>query len=276
MHFWIEVLGLDRSIAVDRLQRRIELLGQIRGSDCEEGLKTRCIVRLLVGEPHSKQILALNGRMGASEAVLRERHPAVDEVSSTLLAARSSGALTECQGWFTRRYSGASKNFRASECLATAAATWWFEMPTWTAVPSSSAPEIGVTKGCICRHMRLLAVERRFPRVGCCIKSPRAWGIGPAAITEPWVAAGARSPGRRMRGSAGAGYVPGPVRGSRESPEFHPVARADSTDGFEGADLICWWHTKLERYVDRIHLCPDLVASGGPIVVGIFCQHLTV
>ncbi len=41
-------------------------------------------------------------------------------------------------------------------------------------------------------------------------------------------------------------------------------------------ELYFWWHCKIERHQDRIHICPDLVGEGGQIVVGIFCLHLTV
>jgi hypothetical protein len=45
---------------------------------------------------------------------------------------------------------------------------------------------------------------------------------------------------------------------------------------FEGEELIFWWHTKIERHQDRIHIYPNRAHGLGRIVVGIFCKHLTV
>jgi hypothetical protein len=44
---------------------------------------------------------------------------------------------------------------------------------------------------------------------------------------------------------------------------------------FDGEELFFWWHSKIEPHRDRIHICPDRVANGGQIIVGIFCEHLT-
>lgn len=44
----------------------------------------------------------------------------------------------------------------------------------------------------------------------------------------------------------------------------------------DGEDLFFWWHSKIEPHQNRIHICPDKVPQGGEIIVGIFCQHLTV
>jgi hypothetical protein len=43
----------------------------------------------------------------------------------------------------------------------------------------------------------------------------------------------------------------------------------------DGVERYFWWHTKIEPHRDRIHLCPDLVATGGKVTIGIFCRHLT-
>lgn len=43
-----------------------------------------------------------------------------------------------------------------------------------------------------------------------------------------------------------------------------------------GEELIFWWHAKIERHQDRIHFYPNKVSTGGKIIVGIFCLHLTV
>jgi hypothetical protein len=40
--------------------------------------------------------------------------------------------------------------------------------------------------------------------------------------------------------------------------------------------LLFWWHSKIEPQQDRIHIYPNKVSSGGKIIVGIFCRHLTV
>lgn len=51
-------------------------------------------------------------------------------------------------------------------------------------------------------------------------------------------------------------------------------AKADRTILCGKQERIFWWHTKLERYQDRIHFCPADLGSGGNILVGIFCYHL--
>lgn len=43
---------------------------------------------------------------------------------------------------------------------------------------------------------------------------------------------------------------------------------------FKNSPHYFWWHSKLERDRDRIHIYPDYASSGGKIIVGIFCQHL--
>ena len=53
------------------------------------------------------------------------------------------------------------------------------------------------------------------------------------------------------------------------------VARIERTRTVNGEPRIFWWHTKLERHQDRIHLCPLKVRDGGRILVGIFCHHLS-
>jgi hypothetical protein len=52
-------------------------------------------------------------------------------------------------------------------------------------------------------------------------------------------------------------------------------ARLERTKLFKGVHHVFWWHSKLEPDRDRIHICPDKVVSGGRIIVGIFCNHLT-
>jgi hypothetical protein len=54
------------------------------------------------------------------------------------------------------------------------------------------------------------------------------------------------------------------------------TARAERTRIMNGETRIFWWHTKLKRQEDRIHLCPEKVRDGGRILIGIFCRHLTV
>jgi hypothetical protein len=53
------------------------------------------------------------------------------------------------------------------------------------------------------------------------------------------------------------------------------IAKRERKIEYEGADLFFWWHIKIEPHQNRIHICPDKVSSGGPIIVGIFCHHLT-
>jgi hypothetical protein len=54
------------------------------------------------------------------------------------------------------------------------------------------------------------------------------------------------------------------------------TARVERTRIVNGETRVFWWHTKLERHQDRIHICPEKVSGGGRILVGIFCHHLTV
>lgn len=53
-------------------------------------------------------------------------------------------------------------------------------------------------------------------------------------------------------------------------------AKSERRRIFSGKELIFWWHTKIERDRDRIHIYPNNVADDGNIIVGVFCQHLTV
>jgi hypothetical protein len=53
-------------------------------------------------------------------------------------------------------------------------------------------------------------------------------------------------------------------------------ARAERTLVVNGETRIFWWHSKLERHQDRIHICPEKIREGGRILIGIFCDHLTV
>jgi hypothetical protein len=45
---------------------------------------------------------------------------------------------------------------------------------------------------------------------------------------------------------------------------------------FDGEELFFWWHSKIQRDMDRIYIYPGKVAAGGRIVVGIFSEHLLV
>lgn len=54
------------------------------------------------------------------------------------------------------------------------------------------------------------------------------------------------------------------------------TARSERTRIVNGEARVFWWHTKLERHQNRIHICPEQVRHGGRILVGIFCRHLTV
>jgi hypothetical protein len=53
------------------------------------------------------------------------------------------------------------------------------------------------------------------------------------------------------------------------------AARAERTRSVADEQRVFWWHSKLERDRDRIHICPEKVREGGQILVGIFCRHLT-
>jgi hypothetical protein len=53
------------------------------------------------------------------------------------------------------------------------------------------------------------------------------------------------------------------------------IAKNERKIKYEGEDLFFWWHMKIEPHQNRIHICPDKVSSGGQIIVGIFCHHLT-
>ncbi|MGH0275914.1 hypothetical protein NKZ35_25350 [Sinorhizobium meliloti] len=53
-----------------------------------------------------------------------------------------------------------------------------------------------------------------------------------------------------------------------------PKAAKERLRKFDGEELYFWWHSKLERHQDRIHVCPDKINGGGKLIVGIFCLHL--
>lgn len=54
------------------------------------------------------------------------------------------------------------------------------------------------------------------------------------------------------------------------------TARQERRIEIDGTERFFWWHAKLQRHQNRIHICPDDVPGGGNILVGIFCHHLTV
>ncbi len=43
-----------------------------------------------------------------------------------------------------------------------------------------------------------------------------------------------------------------------------------------GETRIFWWHSKIDKHQDRIHICPKQLKITGKILVGIFCKHLPV
>lgn len=51
-------------------------------------------------------------------------------------------------------------------------------------------------------------------------------------------------------------------------------ARRQRTLKINNKDIIFWWHSKIERNLNRIHIYPDDIPSGGKLLVGIFCSHL--
>jgi hypothetical protein len=51
--------------------------------------------------------------------------------------------------------------------------------------------------------------------------------------------------------------------------------KSERTAKFKNQDRHFWWHTKLEKHKDRIHFCPADLPSGGKIIIGIFCYHLS-
>ncbi len=54
------------------------------------------------------------------------------------------------------------------------------------------------------------------------------------------------------------------------------TARQEREYDLSGTKIYFWWHTKIDRDQDRIHIYPNTVATTGKILVGIFCRHLTV
>jgi hypothetical protein len=54
------------------------------------------------------------------------------------------------------------------------------------------------------------------------------------------------------------------------------IARGERLRIVDGEKLYFWWHTKIERHQDRIHIYPNKVSEQGKIIVGIFSLHLTV
>lgn len=71
----------------------------------------------------------------------------------------------------------------------------------------------------------------------------------------------------------GAGNVD--ISDENGSTKQNGTAKRERAIKYEGVDLFFWWHIKIEPHQNRIHICPDKASSGGPIVVGIFCHHLT-
>lgn len=53
-------------------------------------------------------------------------------------------------------------------------------------------------------------------------------------------------------------------------------AEKDHTRVYNGRSIPFWWHIKLQPDRDRIHIDASPVHDDGNIIVGIFCQHLTV
>lgn len=51
-------------------------------------------------------------------------------------------------------------------------------------------------------------------------------------------------------------------------------ARDQRTLKVDGTNITFWWHSKIERNLDRIHIYPDNIPDDGQLLVGIFCRHL--
>lgn len=88
---------------------------------------------------------------------------------------------------------------------------------------------------------------------------------GRKIFSDPWIMAPAKF------GSLGV-----EISDENGNTKNNSQARRERLIVFEDEELFFWWHSKIERHQDRIHICPDRVARGGKIVVGIFCKHLTV
>lgn len=86
---------------------------------------------------------------------------------------------------------------------------------------------------------------------------------GKRIFSEPWIDAPAKF------GLLGVNITDenGNTKSNRE-------ARKERTRIVKGEEIVFWWHSKLEPDRDRIHFVPDKIASGGRLLVGIFCRHL--
>jgi len=60
---------------------------------------------------------------------------------------------------------------------------------------------------------------------------------------------------------------------SRDSPQTHKnkAAMTERRVNFGEAQVVCEWHTKLERHQNRIHFA----VKEGVVYVGVFAEHLT-
>lgn len=82
--------------------------------------------------------------------------------------------------------------------------------------------------------------------------------------------------GNWQRAQAEFGGVGVEVTDENGRTKSNSTAAKERLVNVDGKEFYCWWHTKIEPDRDRIHFCPDLVPTRGPIIVGIFCEHLTV
>ena len=81
--------------------------------------------------------------------------------------------------------------------------------------------------------------------------------------------------GPRERVSAEFGALGINISDENGNTKKNTRARAERTIVFNHEELQCWWHTKIEPHQDRIHIYPEKLRTGGRLIVGIFCDHLT-
>lgn len=85
---------------------------------------------------------------------------------------------------------------------------------------------------------------------------------GTAIFSEPW-----------QKASAQFGVHGVNISDENGNTKQNATARKQRTIWWNEEERVCWWHTKLERDRDRIHLDPTPVRDGMKIIVGIFCSH---
>lgn len=86
--------------------------------------------------------------------------------------------------------------------------------------------------------------------------------FGPSIFSEPW-----------ERAPSEFGKYGVNISDENGKTKQKPNCRKQRTRKVGGKDYIFYWHSKLERDRDRIHLYPNKERNNGKILIGIFCKH---